>query len=255
MINRSLASIRKLILVPIAVSAMFGLASAGPGVPVVQAAQNHTVTLVNQSGRTIWVGASVNADGSANLSGLPRLENGQSATVTIPENAGPGWWRGKFFARTGCTGSSGSDFRCEVGDCGNVEDRCVTGEQPSSLAEFNFDTHDAPAPWYNVSYVNAFSLPVTIDANDAVPPPGSNSCESVGCSGNLLPNCPASYLEYDRTGAPDNCVNPNRDARTDYVDSLSPHCPKAYFWSKQDTEPGNQTVRQCAQCSGFTVTF
>lgn len=29
----------------------------------------------------------------------------------------------------------------------------------------------------------------------------------------------------------------------------------AYGWSKQDQEPGNQVMQQCARCGGFTVTF
>ncbi len=50
-------------------------------------------------------------------------------------------------------------------------------------------------------------------------------------------------------------MNPNRDARTAYSNALSAQCPKAYAWSKQDTEPGNQTVYDCPACTGFTVTF
>lgn len=29
----------------------------------------------------------------------------------------------------------------------------------------------------------------------------------------------------------------------------------AEAWSKQDTEPGNRTMYQCASCTGFTITF
>ncbi|HWO65853.1 MAG TPA: thaumatin family protein, partial [Umezawaea sp.] len=79
---------------------------------------NHTVTFVNRSGQTVWVGSTVNADGSVNFTNLPTLANGQSATVTVPESAAPGHWRGKFFARQGCTGTSGQNFHCVVGDCG-----------------------------------------------------------------------------------------------------------------------------------------
>ncbi|WP_157767637.1 hypothetical protein [Actinosynnema pretiosum] len=51
------------------------------------------------------------------------------------------------------------------------------------------------------------------------------------------------------------CTKPNQDARTAYSNALSARCTKAYAWSKHDTEPGNQLVRQCRQCAGFTVTF
>lgn len=112
--------------------------------------------------------------------------------MTIPETSAPGHRRGKFFGRQGCTGT----------------------EQPAGLAEFNFDTADGLAPWYDVSYVNAFSVPITIEPVDAVVPPGSTSCGTI-----------------------------------------KSHCPKAYAWSKQDTEPGNRTMYQCASCTGFTITF
>ncbi|MFD4641862.1 thaumatin family protein [Lentzea sp. NPDC058436] len=239
------------------IAAVFALAFAvaGLAVPTASAAINHTVTFVNNTGQTIWVGSTVNADGSQVLTNMPTLRSGQSATITIPETSAPGHWRGKFFARTGCTGTSGVDFRCAVGDCGVQAARCVTGEQPASLAEFNFDSRDRLAPWYNVSYVNAFSVPVVITPVNASPPPGSTSCGTAGCPENLLPYCNPAYVKYGANGQRINCVNPNRDAQTDYSNTIKSRCPKAYAWSKQDTEPGNQTVYQCGNCSGFKVTF
>lgn len=231
-----------------------GLAAAAPAKPA-PAAADHTVTFVNRTGQTLWIGSSVNADGSSNLTGLPTLEDGQSATVTIPESADPGYWRGKFFARQGCSGDPGSSFHCDVGDCGPMADHCTTGEQPVSLAEFNFDRSDGLAPWYNVSYVNAVSLPITIEPRDATIPPDSTECEAVGCSEKLLQYCPPENLSTAPDGTPLLCTNPNRDAQTPYSDAMSTHCPKAYAWSKQDQETGNQVMRQCRECSGFTVTF
>lgn len=230
--------------------------ASGPAVTVATAASDHTVTFVNKTGTTIWVGSTVNYDGSLNLTGLPTLRDGESATITVPESAGPGHWRGKFFARQGCTGNSGGDFHCEVGDCGPYADHCSGVDQPVSLAEFNFDPPDSLAPWYNVSYVNAFSVPITIDTvNASPPPPPTNSCSRAGCPEDILGYCPAADRVYGSNGVLDNCVNPDRDALTGYTDALKSKCPRAYFWSKQDTEPGNQTVFQCAKCGGFTVTF
>ncbi|BFO21963.1 hypothetical protein SHKM778_83510 [Streptomyces sp. KM77-8] len=131
---------------------------------------DHTLTFENRTDERIWIGSTVNADGSAALTGLPVLDPGRSATITVPEHQGAGHWRGKFFARTGCSGEEGSTFHCAVGDCGPYADHCSTGEQPASLAEFNFDPRDALAPWYNVSYVNAVSAAVTITP-DGVPTP------------------------------------------------------------------------------------
>ncbi|MFJ5227558.1 thaumatin family protein [Streptomyces sp. NPDC088400] len=229
--------------------------TAGPGAHAAVAAE-HTVTFVNKSAQRVWIGSTVNADGSAVLTGLPALDSGRSATITIPENSGAGHWRGKFFARTGCGGNSGSTFHCKVADCGPYADRCSTAEQPASLAEFNFDPRDSLAPWYNVSYVNAVSLPVTITPVGVAPPPDGGECAEMGCSNQLLPYCPPENLTKDpATGAPMLCVNPNRDAQTNYSRAINAQCPKAYAWSKQDTVPGNQVMRQCRACSGFTVTF
>ena len=231
------------------------LAAAVMIAPAALAAADHTVTFVNGTGETVWIGSTVNADGSVNFTGLPTLAPSESATVVVPESADPGHWRGKFFARQGCTGTDGAEFHCAVGDCGTHADRCDTGEQPVSLAEFNFDPADSLAPWYDVSYVNAFSVPVTIDADNASPPPGSTSCAQAGCADDLLPFCPADNLQTWPDGSAMNCVSPNRDAKTPYSDAIESHCPKAYAWSKQDTEPGNQVMYQCTSCSGFTVTF
>ncbi|WP_243082300.1 glycosyl hydrolase [Streptomyces sp. 891-h] len=216
----------------------------------------HTVTLRNETENRIWVGATVNADGSAPLTDLPVLDPGKSATVTIPERGEAGHWRGKFFPRQGCTGEEGSTFHCEVGDCGPYADRCTTGEQPVSLAEFNFDTKDSSAPWYNVSYVNAVSTPITITPNGVDPPENGGECASVGCPTDLLSHCPPENLTKDEgTGKPLVCVNPNRDAKTAYSEALTTQCPSAYSWSKHDAEQGNQVVRQCGKCNGLTVTF
>ncbi|MFJ1767401.1 thaumatin family protein [Amycolatopsis sp. NPDC088138] len=236
-------AVKRLLLVAVVLSATL---TAGPAV----AASDHTVTFVNRSGQTLWVGSSVNADGSVNFTGLPTLADGQSATVTIPESAEPGHWRGKFFGRQRCTGTSGQDFHCLVGDCGTYPDHCATGEQPASLAEFNFDPGDALAPWYDVSYVNSFSLPITIEPVDATVPPGSSSCGTAGCVDDLLPFCPAADLRHGPDGAPVNCVNPNRDAPTSYSDTIKAHCPKAYAWSKQDTEPGTRPCTSAAPVAG-----
>ncbi|MGW7384541.1 thaumatin family protein [Streptomyces sp. NPDC054794] len=141
----------------------------------------HTVTFQNRTDGRVWVGSEVNADGSTSLTGLPTLDPGQSATITIPEREGAGHWRGTFFARQGCSGEDGSTFHCAVGDCGPYADHCSLGEQPAGLAEFNFDPADNLAPWYDVSYVNAVSVPVTITPND-VAVPESGECAAAGCA-------------------------------------------------------------------------
>jgi hypothetical protein len=239
--------------VPVAESAV------APKARAAAAAGAHTVTFVNRSGKKLWIGSTVNKgepDGnSKNLRSLPILKPGQSATVKIPENKAPYHWRGKFFARQGCSGKSGSTFHCAIGDCGKFAKHCKTGEQPVSLAEFNFDQKDQQAPWYDVSYVNAFSLPITIAPKGAENVTKNGTCSKQGCLKNLLRYCPKADRVHNSAGKTVLCVNPSRDATSAYSDAIKKHCPKAYAWSKQDTETGNQTMRQCSKCKGFVVIF
>ncbi|MCX2729794.1 Thaumatin pathogenesis-like protein [Saccharopolyspora sp. NFXS83] len=218
-------------------------------------AADRTITFANRSGETVWIGSNVNADGSQQLTDLPVLADGETATITVPESGEPQHWRGKFFARQDCSGEPGESFHCAVGDCGPETGTCTTGEQPTGLAEFNFDPNDSGAPWYNVSYVNAVALPITIEPTGAAPPPDSGQCEQVGCSEPLLQHCPPENLTDGADGQPQLCTNPSRDEQTPYSDAVKAHCPRAYAWSKHDQEPGNDVMRNCPSCSGFTVTF
>ncbi|MFF3914327.1 thaumatin family protein [Streptomyces sp. NPDC001852] len=74
-------------------------------------------------------------------------------------------------ARDRC-GSSGSPH-------GDVR-QPLRGEQPIGLAEFNFAMKDRDAPWYDVSYVNAFSLPITIAPRGAENVTKNGSCSKQG---------------------------------------------------------------------------
>ncbi|WP_367125525.1 thaumatin family protein [Streptomyces phytohabitans] len=239
--------------------ALFGATTAGAGAPQAdderRAADEYTVTLVNNTGGRLWIG-SVAEPGSQELTGLPTLDDGQRATVPIPENA-EGKWYGKFVPRQGCSGEDGGDFHCQVGDCGPYSDRCsIYTPQPASFAEFHFDRNDPLGLWYNTSYVDGVSVPVTVDS-DVDPIPETGECSTAGCPEDLLPACPAADLVTDpATGDPLYCDNPEPDSPdTDYSRTMSERCPKAYSWSGNDSVPGNDVVRNCTKCSGFTVTF
>ncbi|MFI6244469.1 ricin-type beta-trefoil lectin domain protein [Micromonospora sp. NPDC050795] len=222
----------------------------------------HRVKLVNRTGETLWIGSRASTDdGSGPVLELPKLLPGIEQTVEIPytydkENRVV-HWRGTFFARQRCSGTSGVDFRCQVADCGRFEDRCEFGEQPASLAEFNFDLNDANAPWYDVSYVNALSLAITIDTPGADRPDAAGTCVRWSCSGGqLLAACPDAHAEVDTVrGDRINCLNPNRDAETVYTRALGAFAPRAYLWSTHDRIPGNLTMYNCPRCEELVVTF
>ncbi|WP_229403239.1 ricin-type beta-trefoil lectin domain protein [Micromonospora okii] len=221
------------------------------------AAVGERVTFVNATGETLWIGAGESGDGSRRITGLPVLRPGESGTIVIPDAGDPGHWRGRFFARQRCDGDPGSTFRCLVGDCGAFADHCQRGAEPVSLAEFNFDRNNPGAPWYNVSYVDAVSTAITIDAPGAPRPKPAGSCAIWDCSGGqMLAACPEAHAVRDQgRGDRVNCVNPERDAESAYTAALLPFGPRAYLWSTHDRVSGNETVYNCAGCAEFVVTF
>ncbi|MET8088378.1 ricin-type beta-trefoil lectin domain protein [Micromonospora sp. NPDC005237] len=233
-----------------------GLTVGVPGGPAT-AATGERVTFVNGTAETLWIGAGESGDGSRPITGLPTLGPGESSTIVIPDAGEPGHWRGRFFARQRCGGDPNGSFRCLVGDCGAFADRCERGAEPVSLAEFNFDRNNAGAPWYNVSYVDALSTTITIDAPGAPRPEKAGSCARWDCSaGQMLAACPEAHAVRDPVrGDRVNCVNPNRDAESGYTSALLPFGPRAYLWSTHDRVAGNETVYNCPGCAEVVVTF
>ena len=215
------------------------------------------VKFVNATGETLWIGSGESGDGSRRIGNLPTLRPGGTATIVIPDGDQPRHWRGRFFARQRCSGEPGSTFRCLVGNCGVFPDRCELGAEPVSLAEFNFDQNNPNAPWYNVSYVDAVSLAITIETPGAARAAVAGTCARSDCSGGqLLAACPEAHAVRDpQRGDRVNCVNPHRDGESGYTAALLPFAPRAYLWSTHDRVPGNETVLNCPGCADFVVTF
>jgi hypothetical protein len=122
-----------------------------------------------------------------------------------------------------------------------------------SLAEFTFQGSNVP--YYDVSYVDAVSLPITIHPDNGSPVDPAKECITLGCGGPILNACPGADLQNPPGASHGICVNPSRDAPSDYSNAVRGRCPNAYAWSKQDAEAGNVTTRTCPSCSSFTVTF
>ncbi|HMH93554.1 MAG TPA: thaumatin family protein [Streptosporangiaceae bacterium] len=145
-----------------------------------------TFTLVNQTGQTIW--PAISGTTVPNGGGL-ELAAGASATVGVPDN-----WSGRIWARTYCNFDGSGSGSCETGDCGGVL-ACngASGAPNASLAEFTLGGGSAPDN-YDVSLVDAFSLPMTIT------PQGGASCVTAGCTGDLLAGCPSELQDVDSSG-------------------------------------------------------
>lgn len=106
------------------------------------------------------------------------LTAGSSDSVLMPPE-----WSGRFWPRTGCTGS-GSDFSCETGDC--TAEQCppmVGGTPPTTLAELTLAPPPA-ADIYDVSLVDGFNAPVQIVplAGTFVSADGLYACGTPGCT-------------------------------------------------------------------------
>jgi hypothetical protein len=142
------------------------------------------------------------------------------------------------------------EFACV--DVGNTSDAISSkrywgyfGNDPGagkySLAEFTFNTDFQDFDWYNISYVDAFNVPLQIT------PVARPSCKTLTCAADFLSGCPAVGQFKDANGKLVSCVSPSRNDGTNPVAQYFESCDDAYAWSGDDqngTDPS--PVRACA---------
>jgi hypothetical protein len=152
----------------------------------------HSVQLVNNTGEKIWVGVwdKVNNRGVSAPTGCVKdweMGAGDHKTVCVPKGANY-----RFFPRSGCKDEAGAwkDI-CDTNDCNYPQSHpaqavCSNGGL-QSLAEINFDNEPiiSNEAWYDVSYVDGYTYPVTVTIDNV------DACKSLqaGCS-NSLGACP-----------------------------------------------------------------
>lgn len=145
---------------------------------------------VNECTYDIWLGEF--GPGTAGIlptSGTWQINAGSRATVCIPSS-----WSGRFWPRTGCTGT-GSTLNCVTGQCGGTWPNlgtgyadCTaagkTGFNPQAIFEVTVGGGSAN---YDVSLANGYNVQmwVTTDGNGCEP-------DGVGCGMDLLASCPAA---------------------------------------------------------------
>jgi hypothetical protein len=115
------------------------------------------------------------------------------------------------------------------------------GAEHHSLAEFTFNTDFNDFDWYNISYVDAFNLPMQL-----VPVARSN-CKTLTCSDDFISACPEVGRYKNASGQIVACVSPNRNDGNSPVARYFEACDDAYAWSGDDqngTDPS--PVRACA---------
>jgi len=171
----------------------------------------------NNCGRNIYVKSEgVN-------SGPFTLGNGQSRDVSINRGSSARVW-----AHAGCNGQG---------------QNCDTVEGYVSLAEMFWD--NAGMTWYDVSHVDGFTLPITMDPTN---PRAGGNCNRASCRFNSNSQCPQNS-KVQKNGRVVGCRNLDRDRVTDYSRALKRACPRVYSWSKDDRDgmracqPGNPGLR------------
>ena len=166
------------------------------GTPAADVA-DHTITLQNRTDSRIWVGSEVNADGSTAITGLPTLDPGQSATISVPEHEGAGHWRGTFFARQGCTGDEAAAR--STAPSATADRMPTTVPWANSPPDSPSSTSTRPIPRHpgTTSATWTPSPRRSPSPRTTSTPPGSGECAVAGCAEDLLSACPAENLTKD----------------------------------------------------------
>lgn len=188
-----------------------------------------TITFVNNTGQTIWVGAQHNPDATFLPDGGGwRLDQGQTHSVTLPNG-----WAGKFWGRTGCTFDSSGSGSCATGDCGNhLQCNGDGSADPISLAEFKFNGYQGD-DFYDVSYVAGYNLPIIITV--ASPHPHSQDpyrCGDAGCPTDVNATCPSELQKKDTGGKVIGCMSP-----CDAFNHMDIYCCEGAYRSAQTCDP------------------
>jgi len=123
------------------------------------------------------------------------------------------------------------------------------GAEHHSLAEFTFNTDFNDFDWYNISYVDAFNLPLQIV------PLARPKCKTLSCPQDLLPECPSVGRFQDSRAELSACVSPDRNNATSPVALYFEACDDAYAWSGDDQKGDDPSpVRACAG-EDWQITF
>lgn len=152
------------------ISAITALASTAFASPIVPRSTGYTVYIMNSCSETIWPAGGQASSSPSSLSYADsgfELASGATRAVSVPS----GWVAGRFFARTGCSGS-GDSFTCEVGDCGGLGCLNNSGIPDVTLAEFSSASMDLI--FYNLSLVSGYNLGLKVT-------PSSTSCPAFDC--------------------------------------------------------------------------
>jgi hypothetical protein len=128
-----------------------------------------------------------------------------------------------------------------------------TGDDPGtghySLAEFTFNTDFNDFDWYNISFVDAFNLPLQITPLDAP------DCDELTCGSDFLANCPEVGQLMNDQGQVVACVSPERDNGDSPVATYFEQCDDAYAWSGDDANGDDPSPVKACATEDWQITF
>ncbi|KAF7818677.1 thaumatin-like protein 1b [Senna tora] len=150
-----------------------------------------TITFTNKCPYTVWPGT-ITSEQKPQLSTTGfELVNRASNSLEVPSP-----WTGRFWARTGCSTSSGK-FACTTADCGTGEVGCNGGAiaiLPATLIELTVASNSGQ-DFYDVSIVDGFNVPMSI-----APQGGTGDCQPASCRANINGACPEELQQKDSEG-------------------------------------------------------
>ncbi|KAM7265126.1 hypothetical protein ACFE04_002809 [Oxalis oulophora] len=219
-----------------------------------------TITIKNNCQFTIWPATLIGDRAADQQLETTGFELGPQGTRAI--NAPSPLPSFRFWGRKDCSTTDGK-FSCLTGDCGTGQVSCngLSGQTPTSLAEFTLDSTDT----YDISLVDGFDLPLTI-----APQGGSgDKCIPISCSADVNGQCPGELQVKGPDGGVIACKSactafntdqyccrgayntPQTCSATDYSELLKQQCPQAYSYAYND---GSSTFT-CNGSPNYMVTF
>ncbi|WVZ91445.1 hypothetical protein U9M48_037614 [Paspalum notatum var. saurae] len=141
-----------------------------------------TFTITNNCGSTIW-------PAGIPVGGGTQLNPGQTWTVNVPA----GTSSGRFWGRTGCSFNGGTGS-CQTGDCAGQLSCTLSGQPPTTLAEYTLGTTGGNRDYYDISVIDGYNLAMSFSCSTG---------DTIVCT---EPGCPQAYLNPNDNSKVHNCA-------------------------------------------------
>ncbi|CAI8619369.1 unnamed protein product [Vicia faba] len=135
-------------------------------------AQAARFDIVNQCSYTVWPAAIPSGGGR-------QLNSGETWSIDIPA----GTASGRVWGRTGCNFDGSGRGSCQTGDCGGALSCSLSGQPPTTLAEFTLNGGNNQ-DYFDLSVIDGFNIPMQFA-------PTSNGCNNVRTC--QQSSCPDAY--------------------------------------------------------------